>query len=67
MEDLLDQLTAIDNILAETRNYKGLVNSLSDFIYSRNRSAGEDIALQRAMEKLANNELYVMSARFKTL
>jgi hypothetical protein len=67
MEDLLEQLTAIDNIIAETRNYKGLVNSLSDFIYSRNRSAGEDIALQRAMEKLANNELYVMSARFKTL
>jgi hypothetical protein len=67
MEDLLEQLDAIDNILAETRNYKGLVNSLSDFIFSRNRSAGEDIALQRTMEKLANNELYVMSARFKTL
>jgi hypothetical protein len=66
-EDLLEQLDAIDKILENTREYKGLVNSLSDFIFSKHRSANEELALQRTLEKLANNDLFVMAAKLKTI
>ena len=64
---LLKQLEAIETILEETRETDFLLKPLADFLFSKNKSAREDIVLQQTLEKLANSDLFSLAVKFKHL
>lgn len=64
---ILAQLTAIDEIINKTRDYTPILTVVSDFIFSPNRSAKEQVLLEKSLERLAHNELFTMSAHYSVV
>lgn len=64
---VLDDLAVIDEVLENTKEYSGIFKSLANLFFPFNRRAKTSIEEQQLLESLANNELFVASARLKTL
>jgi hypothetical protein len=64
---ILENISFVDKAIDSTLTFNPLGTMLSDYFFSYNRSVKEDIRFQRLLEDLAHNELYVMSAKFKTI
>lgn len=64
-KSLLSQLEVVDSIIEQTKDSEFLLKPLADFIFSKNKSAREDIVLQQTLEKLANSDLFALAAKFK--
>lgn len=65
--NLLKQIDTIDEIVNSTRDYTSIATVISDFIYTRHSEAKEQVLLEKALERLAHNDLFTMSARFDTI
>lgn len=64
---ILKQLSTIDEIINKTRDYTPILTVISDFIFSPNRSAKEQVLLEKSLERLAHNELFTMSAHYSVV
>ncbi len=67
MANLVDQISMIDNIMNDVKDEKGAFTVISDFIFSKNKAASDSIALQKLLEDLAHNDMFLASAKLKTL
>ena len=63
----IDRLDTIDKIIADMKPFKGYLNMVSNIVFSVNRNAKNDIELQQLVENLAHNDLFLMSAKFRTV
>ena len=67
LKALVDSIHQLDDIIKGTQVFTPLYTSIVNFFSSTNKSAKENIALQKVMETLTNNELFVKSAQLRTL
>ncbi len=67
IKDTLDDLEIIDKIISETRNYETLFSKFVNFILPGGRKVRDRISMDNKLENLANNDLYVFSAKLKTM
>jgi hypothetical protein len=63
----IKQIDEIETILEGTKQYKSVFTSISDFVFSANSKANEQVLLEKTLERLAHNELFTMSARLNTI
>lgn len=63
----IDRLDVVDKIIADMKPFKGFLNIVSNVVFSVNRDAKADIELQQLIENLAHNDLFLMSAKFRTV
>lgn len=64
-ERLTDDLNAIDSILANVNDRRQFVGILYDFLSPSGRTNRREELLQKELEHLGNNELYVRAAEMK--
>jgi len=63
-ESVLESIYATDRIIKSTGSFKPLVTRLGNIVFSRHRNADNDIQLQRLIEELAHNELFIKATEF---
>jgi uncharacterized protein (DUF1778 family) len=63
----IKQIDEIETILEGTKQYKSVFTSISDFVFSANSKANEQVLLEKTLERLSHNELFTMSARLNTI
>ena len=64
---LLEQIKSIDAFIKYSVDTSFLMNTIADFIRPFNKSPAANIALNRRLEELASNDLFVGAAKLKTL
>jgi hypothetical protein len=67
IKNTLENLEAMDTIINNTYGYKSFLTTIFNFIFSNNRNIGNDIEYQRLLEQLSSNDLFISSAKFRTL
>ena len=63
----IEKLEVIDKCIATTEDYRGIINLLFRLFSTDDRDAKAMVDLNRELEALANNDLYLMSAKLSTL
>ena len=63
----IEKLEVIDKCIATTEDYRGIINLLFRLFSADDRDAKAMVDLNRELEALANNDLYLMSAKLSTL
>lgn len=63
-KDLLEQIYAMDAVIKSTGYFKPMTAKISNLVFSRHRQANDSIQLQRMLEELAHNDLFIRSAEF---
>ena len=63
---VIEQIKIVDMSIASSKDYTPLSRSISNFIFSSNRNAKNDIEYQKGLEAMVSNDLFLMSAQFKT-
>lgn len=61
----LESLAVIDKAIAEVKEYKGFLRTVANFLIPANRRAVKGIELQRQLEELAANDIYIMAAKLR--
>lgn len=67
LKAIIDNIHEIDEIIKGTKDFNSLFNSISNFFYSSNRSAKENIEFQKLLETVAANNLFLKSAELKLI
>lgn len=67
IKSIIDSVEAVDKCISSTYRMTDIVGQLSDWLFSSNREAVDEVKYQRLLEDLAHSDLYLMSAKFKTL
>lgn len=64
----LEDLEKIDQIISKTTHAKvALFDRISNFLYAKNKTLKTRIELQRDLEELAHNELFVAAAKLRSI
>lgn len=66
LQELLERIYQIDDMVKGVRNFTGLETKLSNLIFSEARAAKNSILQQQQLEQLANNDLFMYAAQFKS-
>lgn len=66
IKEMLEAIYDLDEIIKNTAEHRGLLNRLSNLIFSNNREALASIEAQKLLESLASNDLFVASAKLQT-
>lgn len=66
-KNLIESIKIIDLAVEKTILYKGPLTLVSDFIFSSNRDLNSYILLQRQLEELASNDLFIKSAELSLI
>lgn len=66
-QSVLKTLDETKRIIDSTRVYEGFMTKIVLFISKKNRTIKESLLLQRDLEELASNELFVKAAKLSTL
>lgn len=61
-QHILEQIYSIDVIIKNTKEYSLFFTKIGNVLFSKHRTAANDITLQRLIEELAHNELFLKSA-----
>lgn len=64
---LVKQIDSVDALIKYSIDKNFLLNTISDFIRPFNKSPAANITLNRRLEELASNDLFVGAAKLKTL
>ena len=67
LNDLIAEVTLIDEFINKATVYRGPFATLSNFLFSKNRRAIDDITLQQTLEDLMHNDLFLSAAKLKTI
>ena len=65
--ECIEKLEVIDRCIATTEDYRGIINLLFRMFSVNDRDSKAMVDLNRDLEALANNDLYLMSAKLSTL
>jgi len=63
----IDAIKQLDEIIDRTRNFKTLKTIVSNWIFTKNRNTKADIELQKMLEQLAHNDLFLKSSELSTI
>lgn len=63
----IEAVEAIDQMVASVKPFSPLLTTIANLVGKANRNAKKDVAEQQLLEALTNNDLFLMSAKFKTL
>lgn len=63
----IESLEKIDKILESVKDYKGPMRAISNFIFSNNRKEMKAIELQRELETMMANDLFVQASKLSFL
>lgn len=66
LQELLERIYQIDDMIKGVRNFTGIETKLSNLIFSEARAAKNSILQQQQLEQLANNDLFMYAAQFKS-
>lgn len=61
-QHILEQIYSMDAIIKGAKEYNLFITKVGNILFSKHRAAVNDIALQRLIEELAHNELFLKSA-----
>jgi hypothetical protein len=65
-KEVITELERVDKIITKTPELKtGIFDKVSNYLMSKNRTLKEKIELQRELEELAHNDLYVAAAKLR--
>lgn len=64
--EVIDQVKVLDEIVAKTNNYKNLVTIILDFFTPGDKEVKDDMKMQRLLEELSANDLYLKAAQLRT-
>lgn len=64
---ILSDIIIIDRVTADMRHYDGPLDQIFNAIFSKNKDAIKSAEIQRQLEELASNDLYIKAAQLKTL
>lgn len=64
---VLSNLEAMDNVLKNVHAHKSILESAMNFISSKAKRIAESTKLQRELEELASNPLFIKSAQLKVI
>lgn len=59
---ILEEIYSMDAIIKSTKEHSLFFTKMGNILFSKHRAASDDIALQRLIEELAHNELFLKSA-----
>ena len=63
---VIEQIKIVDMAVKNSKDYNPLSRVISNIFYSDNREAKKDIEYQKTLESLVSNNLFYLSAQFKT-
>lgn len=63
----IEAVEALDQMIASVKPFSPLLTTIANLVGKANRDAKKDVAEQQLLEALTNNDLFLMSAKFKTL
>lgn len=63
--DLIDQIKLLDDIIEKTNGYKNAVTYFLDFFTPGHAASQDDTKMQRLLEELSANDLYVKAASLR--
>lgn len=66
-KDILDDLKVIDDQLSSVKDYESVFTKISLFFSKKNRDIKDGIQLQRDLEELSSNDLFIKSAKLKLI
>ncbi len=61
----IDKLDYVDSVIADLKPFSTILRTVSNIVFSNNKEAKSDIDLQKLVEELAHNDLFLMSAKFR--
>ena len=67
LKAVLKDIAFMDTIIKETHQYRTVYDLLANLIFSKDRQAVKAVKEEQLLEELANNDLFLQSAHFKTL
>lgn len=67
LKTIVDQIYAVDRIINQTYIPVSIYNKISNLVFSNAKKADQSIREQQLLEDLAFNDLFLLSAEFKTL
>lgn len=66
-ELIIDSIERVDMIIAKTYEERLPLDKIMDFIFPKNKRVRASVVLQRQLEELASNDLFLKSAQLKTI
>ena len=66
-KDAIDQIKKIEEVIAQVKDYNGLFRAIGNFLYPGNRAAKKAIELQRDLEELAANDIFLRAKELTLL
>lgn len=67
MVKYIKDIDALDKLIAQIKPFETILSILGNLVFTMNRDVKKDILIQRAVEDLAHNNLFLSSANFKVL
>ena len=65
-QDIINQIKSLDNIVGERGKYKNIVTAFMDFLTPSSRDKAASINMQRLLESLSANDLFIRAASLRT-
>lgn len=67
IKNILDNIYALDEMIASTNVFRNIGTKINNLIFSNSRAAFNSIETQKVLEALSANDLFINSAELKTL
>lgn len=67
VKNILDDIYAMDKVISETHVYTGILSKVANFLFSKASAAKASIAEQQLLEELSMNDMFLASAKLRTL
>jgi len=64
-QKIINDIYVIDDLVKNIKPFRSIFKSMADFIFPSHRDAKNDIAVQRLLESLAHNDLFLKAAELK--
>lgn len=65
LDKILADIKVVDDILAGMREYNGFIDAVFNVIFTKDKEAVKTAAIQRQLEEIANNDLFIKAAQLK--
>ena len=67
LQSILKTVYTVDTIINNTLEYRGMFDKISNVLFTNDRKTRTSVKEQQLLEELAVNDLFLMSAKFKSL